>query len=805
MRDTKNTTGQEEIFSRIIFESNKADSILDLIRKNIRLVIDFFGLSGGAIYFLEDNSANLFINFDLSATFIKDFTSISSSSFIFKDVFEDKECSVFYRKKKGADPLLAKNKEYGALVAVPIFYHRRVIGCYIVAGKHHEKFSKKDLDLMLLAGKEIGSFLEQIISDLSIKKEKQNFKSFFDSMNDLVFVLDENLNILEVNHFASRRLFYARAQILRKHIFHFFLEEEVPRLEEYLSSGGTELGPFFSYLKEKDGDKVSIEFSIVKGTWNDKDAFFFIAKDISKAKEVESRLEEREVIHTSLMSNISNYVVICSNKGIVRYVNKSAERMFKYKDFRFGKRNILDFVIGNSKTIKESLLSGSLPDQELRIRDRDGEAYDVIVSGSAIDYDKERAILLIMTDITKRKIAEDIACQRTSELENSQKALINVLEDIKEEKDKVLALAQDLEKFRLAVENTSDHIVITDSDGILLYANKGAEEMTGFSVEEIIGKKCGGKDTWGGMMPASFYEGLWNTIKKERKSFRGEIINRRKDGAEYVAMASISPIMDKEKRVQFFVGIERDITKDKEIDRAKSEFVSLASHQLRTPLSIINWYTELLMSEDSGELNQEQKSYIKEIIGGNKRMIDLVGALLNVSRIEMGTFAINPHRVSAVKVAESILKELFIKFESREVDLDFNYDKDLPIISLDPKLFGIIVDNLVGNAIKYTPDGGRVVFSIRRDGKDMIMMISDTGYGIANKDKSKIFTKLYRGENIQEKVADGNGLGLYIVKAIIDQSGGAIEFESEEGKGTTFLVRFPLSGMKKKVGNKEIS
>ena len=125
-------------------------------------------------------------------------------------------------------------------------------------------------------------------------------------------------------------------------------------------------------------------------------------------------------------------------------------------------------------------------------------------------------------------------------------------------------------------------------------------------------------------------------------------------------------------------------------------------------------------------------------------------------------------------------------------------------MNFDPKLLGIIVDNLVGNAIKYTPDGGKVVFNILKDGKEVLFKVSDTGYGISNKDKPRIFTKLYRGENVQEKVADGNGLGLYIVKAIVDQSGGKVWFESEEGKGTTFFVRFPLSGMQKKNGEKEI-
>jgi PAS domain S-box-containing protein len=807
MKNSTKEKNQEEIFSRIIFESNKADSILDLIRKNIRLIIDFFSLEGGAIYFLEGETANLFINFDLSPEFVKNFTTISSALPMFKEVFSDKECFVLDKKTKTDDAKLVRSIGYNTLISVPIFYHRRVVGCYVICGEEARKFSKKDLDLMVLAGKEIGSFLDQVVSDISIKKEKQNFKSFFNSLKDIVLVFDTRMRILEVNSFACKRLFYSRSQILRKSMEEIFSSKDWEGLSsdpESFVSGD----PFVASLREKDGDNVLVEANVIKGTWSNDDAYFLIAKDISKVREVETRLEESEYIHASLMANISNYVIICRKDGTISYVNNSASKVLGYRDFKSRKRNIEDFLeLKNRKDVRSRVVALSagtrLDDYETRIVGKKEGVHDVIVSGSLIDYQKEESILFIMTDITNRKQAESLIRERTSELEDSQKALMNVLEDVEEEKNKVIGLAQDLEKFKLAVENTSDHIVITDKEGILLYANRGAEAMTGFSVREIIGKKCGGKDTWGGLMSKDFYIGLWSTLKKEKKSFKGEISNRRKDGTPYIAMATISPVMDKDGEVLFFVGIERDITKDKEIDRAKSEFVSLASHQLRTPLSIINWYTELLLNEDSGELNDEQKSYLEEIVGGNERMVDLVGALLNVSRIEMGNFAINPKKTDIIKVAESILRELFIKFESRDVDLDFKYD-DLPLLDFDSKLFGIIVDNLVGNAIKYTPDGGKVSFRIKKDKRGIVMTVADNGYGISRNDKDKIFTKLYRGENIQEKVADGNGLGLYIVKSIVDQSGGSIWFDSEEGKGTTFYVTFPLSGMKKKSGDKEI-
>jgi PAS domain S-box-containing protein len=174
------------------------------------------------------------------------------------------------------------------------------------------------------------------------------------------------------------------------------------------------------------------------------------------------------------------------------------------------------------------------------------------------------------------------ATLRSRELEQSQKAILNVLEDIETEKNKIESLAGDLEKFKLAVDNASDHIVITDPDGVILYANRAVEKITGYSHSEVIGNK---PSLWGKQMPEEFYNNLWKTIKEEKTNFIGELNNRRKNGEIYVAEASISPILNSNNKVIFFVGIERDITLLKEISDAKTEFVSVASHQLRTPLT----------------------------------------------------------------------------------------------------------------------------------------------------------------------------------------------------------------------------
>ncbi|MFA6525269.1 MAG: ATP-binding protein [Patescibacteria group bacterium] len=402
---------------------------------------------------------------------------------------------------------------------------------------------------------------------------------------------------------------------------------------------------------------------------------------------------------------------------------------------------------------------------------------------------------------------EDRVQEKTKDLQNQQKALLNVLEDVEEEKNKSDNLAQDLKKFQLAVENASDHIVITDPDGLILFGNKAVEKITGYKVKEIIGKKAGSTSLWGGKMEKKFYKKMWDTIKIKKKIFSGEIINTRKNGDEYIALASIAPILNKDGKVIFFVGIERDITKEKEIDRAKTEFVSLASHQLRTPLSTINWYSEMLLDGDVGKLNKEQQGYLNEVYKGNQRMVGLVNSLLNVSRLELGTFAIDPEKAKITDIAKSVINEITPQIKKRKQVFTKSLDSSIPFMMLDTKLIRMVIQNLLSNSIKYTPEKGKIGIVIKQDKKKKFVQItvSDTGMGITQSQQDKIFSKLFRADNVKEKDTEGTGLGLYIVKSIVEHSGGKVWFESVENVGSTFYVTLPLKGMQKKEGTKELS
>ena len=358
------------------------------------------------------------------------------------------------------------------------------------------------------------------------------------------------------------------------------------------------------------------------------------------------------------------------------------------------------------------------------------------------------------------------------------------------EKDEVLI--KELEKFKLAVDGASDHIIITDNEGVVLYVNNATESITGYKASEALGKKAG--QLWGQHMDKDFYEGLWKTIKYDKKVFFGRIKNRRKNGEDYVADITISPILNKKGEANFFVGIERDITKEAALDQAKTEFVSLVSHQLRTPLTAISWYTELLLNGDVGKLGKKQMEYLNEVAHGNRRMVELINSLLNISRMEMGTFTVDLQMMDICAVMADTIKMQDSMVTKSKIDLRFVCEK-IPKLVLDAKLIGFVFQNLVSNAVKYTPPGGYVKINIVLKGQEVITDIADNGYGIPKKQQGEIFKKFFRADNVRIRNTDGTGLGLYLVKMILDFVGGKIWFESEVDKGSTFHVSIPMSGM----------
>jgi PAS domain S-box-containing protein len=387
-------------------------------------------------------------------------------------------------------------------------------------------------------------------------------------------------------------------------------------------------------------------------------------------------------------------------------------------------------------------------------------------------------------------------------LEDTKRAMINMLEDLAEEK---ATLAKEKVRDEAVLESVGDGLVATDNDTRIILVNDAFEHLLGVTAKDVIGKPVTSVIT-------ALDEHL-RPIPFEKRShpialFTGKpvttrnIFYSRKDGSAMPVAVTVTPVI-LNKEIIGAVEVFRDITKEKEIDQAKNEFVSLASHQLRTPLSTIGWYVEMLLSGDAGKVNAEQKQYLEEIASGNEQMIDLVNSLLNVSRLELGTFMIDPKPSDLREICESVLKELIPNIKKKQLKVNTSY-ADFGTLELDPGLMRIVMQNLLSNAVKYTPRKGTVTLEVAKKGTTIRITVTDTGIGIPKAQQKKIFSKLFRADNVHEIDADGTGLGLYIVKSIMDASGGSVSFTSVQNKGTTFVITLPATGMARKEGTKPL-
>jgi signal transduction histidine kinase len=236
--------------------------------------------------------------------------------------------------------------------------------------------------------------------------------------------------------------------------------------------------------------------------------------------------------------------------------------------------------------------------------------------------------------------------------------------------------------------------------------------------------------------------------------------------------------------------IKRSNDKLREMDETKDEFISMASHQLRTPLTSVKGYLSMVLDGDAGKLTNTQKQLLNQAYVSSQRMVYLIADLLNVSRLKTGKFIIDAAPANLVEMVESEIAQLTEVAKSRKLSLSFEKPTDFPTLMLDETKTRQVIMNFVDNAIYYTPSGGKIKIELSTDRGSVYFMVKDNGLGVPKEDQAHLFTKFYRAKNAQKARPDGTGLGLFMAKKVITEQGGTILFESTEDKGSTFGFKF---------------
>lgn len=398
------------------------------------------------------------------------------------------------------------------------------------------------------------------------------------------------------------------------------------------------------------------------------------------------------------------------------------------------------------------------------------------------------AAALMLSQARRREQAIALAAQMTEDLNNERNTAISL-----QKKDEAI------------LSSIGDAVFAIDSNRRITLFNPAAETISGFTAAEALSKP------YKEVLKFIFEKDSKDNEDFVVKAFAGHLASMknhtmliRKDGDRVAVADSAAPIRDQKGVIVGVIVVFRDVSKERALEQAKTEFVSLASHQLRTPLSAINWYSEMLLNGDAGKLTDEQSEYLHQIQGGNHRMIDLVNSLLDASRLDLGKLANSPEPIDMNDLAASLEKEIQGDLAIKNQTFAKDVQPNLSTVAADPKLVRMIMQNLLSNAVKYTPEKGSITLTmrsatnqdlekahIRSEKEYFFMAVTDTGYGIPKAQQPKIFEKMFRADNVVKMTIEGTGLGLYIVREAAKIMGGAVWFESIEGAGTTFYVVLP--------------
>lgn len=231
------------------------------------------------------------------------------------------------------------------------------------------------------------------------------------------------------------------------------------------------------------------------------------------------------------------------------------------------------------------------------------------------------------------------------------------------------------------------------------------------------------------------------------------------------------------------------------LEGAKSNFVSFVSHQFRTPLSIISWYTEALLSPEFGTLTEKQTRFANELYSASRRLTKLIYTILEITEVELGTMpAFANESLEVSRVMRTVLAGIKEEIAQKQLTIKEEYQDHIPKTYVDTRILEVVFDNIVTNAIRYTPPNGSIRISVfQGEERDKIIVsVSDTGYGIPEMEQPIVFTRPFRASNTDKHGVSGTGFGLYAVKALLTLIQGGIWFTSQEGKGTTFFVSIPI-------------
>lgn len=345
------------------------------------------------------------------------------------------------------------------------------------------------------------------------------------------------------------------------------------------------------------------------------------------------------------------------------------------------------------------------------------------------------------------------------------------------------------------ISNLTDGIIEYSPDFRILMVNPEAERLLGLKNSEIRGSFINDSVMAGNKQFLSVFADISSGGEMKFLFDKKEILVKEVDIDSPINRTleiTTVPIATPGGLVISNAKILRDITREKLLNMMKSEFLTIAAHQLRTPLSAVKWTLKTILDGDLGGINLRQKDFLEKGYMTNERMIHLVGDLLDASRIEEGRFGYEFKEEDIVGFVEGIINDLEQRFRQKELKVDFQKIPEKQILFFDREKMALALNNILDNSINYTSEGGSIKVSFRQEPPYFEILVEDSGVGIPKSQRSRLYTKFFRGDNVIRMQTEGSGLGLFIARNIVIAHGGEMKIDSEEGRGTIATFRMPI-------------
>ncbi|HEB73438.1 MAG TPA: PAS domain S-box protein [Nitrospirae bacterium] len=606
--------------------------------------------------------------------------------------------------------------------------------------------------------------------DLIVELEKTNkkFRQLSEATFEGVLVHDKG-EILFTNNVLPEMFGYKAGEMAGLNALDFVAPEHRDFAKDKMLSGAEE--PYETSGIRKDGSKIPVEIHGKPVPYEDRIVRMVAIRDLTKRKESETALKESEERYRDLFENANDLYYTTDLEGKFTSVNMAILDTLGYRREELLGRHYSIVtppeLIEKAREMTQRKLDGEKRTRyELEIIGKDGRKIPVELSTKLIIKDGEPVgVQGAARDMTERKKAEDA-----------------------------------LKILKNALDQTSEMVFITDSEGVIEYVNRAMEKITGYSSKELIGRTP--RIFKSGAHESEFYANMWGAIKAGN-IWSDQIINRNKFGELATEEMTISPIKDNKDDITHFVSIKRDISERKrseeklkkakekaeEATKLKDKFVSLVAHDLKTPFNSILGFLALLRGGKTGSLNPSQNEIVDRALIGGEKLVLLIDDLLDLSLLQSGKLTLRQIPFYIIGVIDDVIEEIGYLAECKNIKIEIEVSKEKKVYA-DMKLFHGVIRNLMSNAIKFCDKGGLIRIFTLND-SDTTIAVSNTGVEVDPRILDNLFKHEIKTTTRGTGGEEGTGFGLPFCHDVMKAHGGSIRVESQKAEGSAFYVYFP--------------